>query len=1126
MRSPNLTRTLVLFLVFAAAITVLIRFPMWQVYAGNTITVNSTSDVANSSDGFCTLREAISAANNNAASGATAGECTAGSSSGSDAITFSVTGTINLTGVLPDLSSDMTITGPGSSQLTVKRNTSDFYRIFNVLSGVVSISGMTVTNGNPSGAAKGGGIQNLATLSLNDLTVTSNQSGTGSGAAGGGVFNQGTLTMTNSSVTGNSTPNGSTQMDGGGIANTGTLTLTNCTVNSNQTGNGTGSNGGFGGGIFNSGAMALTATTISKNLTGTSDVNLGGLGGGIYNSSASPVSLLDCTIADNNTGVGPGAKGYGGGIYTGAAMTITSSTISGNTGNILGVPSAGISNEATITLVNSTISGNHGNGIQNSNAAAGSKLTNCTITLNEGSGVGGAFNSTARNSIIAGNAGDDVVGTWGSNGHNLIGNKGTSTGFVNGSNGDQVGTSGSPLNPRLDGLFGNGGPTQTHALMPDSPALNAGDNCVADPAHCGDANISQLTTDQRGTGFKRLVGSSVDIGAFESRGFTTTGVTSSTNPSNLGQSITLTATVVSSAGTPTGTVQFKDGATNLGSPISMVSGVAQLTTSSPTAGTHAITANYSGDSDFLASSGTLSGGQSVLPALSINDVSATEGDSGTKSFTFTVTLSGASNQTVTVSYATADGTATTAGSDYVGASNTLTFNPGDLTKPIGVTVNGDLKFEPNETFFVNLSSPTNATISDSQGIGTIINDDAQGGIISFSQSNYTVGESGGSITITVNRTGDTSGAASVDYATPDDSELANVPVCATISGIAQPRCDFTTALGALQFAPGETSKTFIVLISQDNFAEGSEGLQLTLSNLTGGAVFGANSTAILTINDDINEPATNPNDNPEDFVRQHYHDFLNREPDASGLDFWKHQITDCASDPQCTEVRRVNVSGAFYLSIEFQGTGYLVERMYKTAFGDITAISSLGGAHQLQVPVVRFTEFLRDTRKIGQGVIVGAPGWENQLEANKNSFAAEFVGRSRFGNAYPTSLSPTDFVNQLFVKTGISPTPAERQSAVDEFAGAPDTSNLAARGHALRKVAENPAFNQAEFNRAFVLMQYFGYLRRNPNAEASADYTGYDFWLTKLNQFGGNFQNAEMVKAFISSEEYRHRFGP
>src|SRR5207237_2801242 len=129
------------------------------------------------------------------------------------------------------------------------------------------------------------------------------------------------------------------------------------------------------------------------------------------------------------------------------------------------------------------------------------------------------------------------------------------------------------------------------------------------------------------------------------------------------------------------------------------------------------------------------------------------------------------------------------------------------------------------------------------------------------------------------------------------------------------------ALGTLQFAPSETSKTFVVLISQDNFVEHDEMLQLSLSNLTGGAVFGTNSTAMLTINDDIREPAANPNDNPEDFVRQHYDDFLNREPDASGLHFCQRQITDCGGYDQSGDVKRINDLGSFYIPQGFLAIG-------------------------------------------------------------------------------------------------------------------------------------------------------------------------------------------------------------
>jgi hypothetical protein len=207
---------------------------------------------------------------------------------------------------------------------------------------------------------------------------------------------------------------------------------------------------------------------------------------------------------------------------------------------------------------------------------------------------------------------------------------------------------------------------------------------------------------------------------------TATAVSSSVNPSEFGQSVTFTATVTSGAGTPTGTVQFKDGGVNIGAAQTLNGGgVAQLTTSSLTAGTHTITAVYSGDVNFLTSTGTLSGGQVVKsqPSLSINDVSFAEGNSGTTNMIFTVTLSAASSLTVNVNYATANGTATLADNDYQAASCTLTFNPGELTKTITVLVNGDQKFEPDETVLMNLTSPVNATISDNQGTGTILNDD-------------------------------------------------------------------------------------------------------------------------------------------------------------------------------------------------------------------------------------------------------------------------------------------------------------------------------------------------------------------------------------------------------------------
>jgi uncharacterized protein DUF4214 len=258
-------------------------------------------------------------------------------------------------------------------------------------------------------------------------------------------------------------------------------------------------------------------------------------------------------------------------------------------------------------------------------------------------------------------------------------------------------------------------------------------------------------------------------------------------------------------------------------------------------------------------------------------------------------------------------------------------------------------------------------------------------------------------------------------------------------------------------------------------------------------------------------------DDPQFFVAQHYRDFLNREPDASGLAFWVNEITSCGTDAQCLEVKRINVSAAFFLSIEFQETGYLVYRFYKAAYGNLP---------NAPVPI-RFNEFLPDTQQIGMDLVVGAPNWQAKLESNKQAFAAAFVARSAFTAAYATSLTPTQFVDMLYANAGVaSPPAAERTAAINEFAGAGNTADNAARARALRRVAENSTLTQQELNRAFVLMQYFGYLRRNPYdpPELTLDYQGYNFWLGKLNQFNGNYRDAEMVKAFLVAGEYRQRF--
>ena len=247
---------------------------------------------------------------------------------------------------------------------------------------------------------------------------------------------------------------------------------------------------------------------------------------------------------------------------------------------------------------------------------------------------------------------------------------------------------------------------------------------------------------------------------------------------------------------------------------------------------------------------------------------------------------------------------------------------------------------------------------------------------------------------------------------------------------------------------------------------------------------------------------------------------MNREPDSGGLNFWTNQITSCGSDAQCIQAKRVNVSAAFFLSIEFQETGYLVYRIYKAG------LSNPG----LDPVPVSFAGFLRDTQQIGLGVVVGAPGDVELLEANKQAFALDFVQRPEFVSMYPNSMSATDIVIQMDLNAGEGLpggrvlSDSERATLVNLLGSTP--GDLSKRAAVLRAVAEDQTLRDAEFNRAFVLMQYFGYLRRSPNEAPDSDFGGLNFWLNKLNQANGNFVDSDMVKSFLVSGEYRARFGP
>lgn len=476
----------------------------------------------------------------------------------------------------------------------------------------------------------------------------------------------------------------------------------------------------------------------------------------------------------------------------------------------------------------------------------------------------------------------------------------------------------------------------------------------------------------------------------------------------------------------------------------------------------------------------------------------------------TITRTAGSAGTATVQIATSNGTAT-AGSDYTAVTQTVTFNSGETSKTVNIPIIDDLLNEPDETVNLTLSSVggSGALGTPSTAVLTIADDDPAGGYIKFSSPTYSVAE-GGVATITVQRQGTLTQPVTVMFATSDDSDPASMVMCAPTPGntLASSRCDFTSAFGRITFAAGDgADKTFKVLTTQDSYLEGPETFTVTLSNPTNSATLALPSTATVTITDDAIEPPTNPVDDSNAFVEQLYRDFLNRPADPAGKAFWVNNIDHC-NDPaqrpagqtaaQCIELSRIVTAAAFFLSIEFQATGGTAYLTNKAAFGSRP----------------NFARFEQDAQRVGLNYVFGQPGAEALLEANKVAYYNDYVTRTDFVNTYG-GVSDQTYVNTLITNTGVAFTQAEHDAFVNGLANQSET-----RATVLRKISEKGTFRAAEFNSMFVLMEYYGFLRRNP------DTGGFNFWLGKLNLFNGNYLDAEMVKAFIESNEYRQRFGP
>jgi hypothetical protein len=426
-----------------------------------------------------------------------------------------LTGTITLTSGELAISQDLTIAGPGAGVLTVSGNHAS--RVFDIAANyIVDISGLTIADGMVQGPdAQGGGILNAGTLTVTNSTLRGNSAGGvfGSGR-GGGIYNQsGTLTVASSTLTGNFT---SGPVNYGGIYNSGTLTVTSSTLSGNSP------TFGVGGGIYNSG----TLTVISSTLSGNSAIT----GGGIFNLNGT-LTVISSTLRDNSAVGFRSGGGVGGGIYNSGTLTVTSSTLTGNSATAGGV-GGGIYNSGTLTVTSSTLTGN-----------------------SAGSQGGGIFSATpavtsSGNTIVAGNSASsspDVTGALTSQGYNLIGDGSGGSGYTST---DLVGTATNPIDPKLGPLQDNGGPTQTRALLPGSPALNAGD-----PAQLGVA-------DQRGV----VRRGGVNIGAYQASAsaFALTALTAATAGAPFGLVVTAVDAFGQTAVGYTGTVTFATSDTHAG----------------------------------------------------------------------------------------------------------------------------------------------------------------------------------------------------------------------------------------------------------------------------------------------------------------------------------------------------------------------------------------------------------------------------------------------------------------------------------------------------------------------------------------------------------------------------------
>ncbi len=662
-------------------------------------------------------------------------------------------------------------------------------RVFHVLSGgALSLQNVVVTGGIISSSGAGISVNATGVLDLYNTTVSGNKA-LGSSSNGGGIQNRGFVYLRQGSVVSNNIASGSSFQEGGGVYNSGgTLIAINSTINNNQ-------GGVYGGGISSvAGSLTLINTTVSGNSAGN--------GGGIRNNGTS-IALINTTVSGNN------ASYAGGGIYSsGDTFNLINSTITNNTvvdTQFVGSGGGGIySLSTTFFLKNTIVAGNIDN------------TTNGFDLLS--SGLSGAiFNGNNYNLI------GDLTGAKGT--------IGTGTDIVN-------------SNPGLAPLANYGGLTLTHALLAGSPAINAGNNSlilIDSEDIDGDGDTTeQIPFDQRGTGFNRIFGGTVDIGAFEEQG-TIVVISLAVSPasvtedgtSNLVYTFTRSGVTINPL-----TVNYTLGGTATLNTDYTRSGTTNTVTFAANSSTATITVDPTADTTVepdetviltLASgtgytigtttpvTGTITNDDVTLPSITLTVSPASVTEDGTSNLIYTFTRSGVTTNPLTVNY-TLGGTATL-NTDYTrtGTNNTVTFAAGSSTATVTVNPTADTIVESNETVILTLAAGTGYTIgTPNAATGTINNDDTSvTSQLSINDITVVEGKDNNAIlTVTVDNPNPQ--PISVNYATAPIDATANV--------------DYTSKTGTITIAPNTSTATISIPILNDNLNEADEVFTVTLSN--------------------------------------------------------------------------------------------------------------------------------------------------------------------------------------------------------------------------------------------------------------------------------------------------------